>query len=189
MSEGCRFSPPDQQSQRATGDFHYRTLRQRSGESEQERGFSTRCGVRLRRLQPAPAPTARNRSVAGAWACAWLSFRALKSKFPGVWCLIIIGTQGDASMPRPAASLVGEVGHELTVAIGTLHPRFSPCVQSASIHGAKPNTKGVPPALPGRQSKFDVSGGMPRLSIDETPEREPPKHTHMEFHRWTSTKA
>jgi len=51
------------------------------------------------------------------------------------------------------------------------------------------NTKGVPPALPGRQSKFDVSGGMPRLSIDETPEREPPKHTHMEFHRWTNTKA
>jgi hypothetical protein len=32
--------------------------------------------------------------VAGAWACAWLSFRALKSKFPGVWCLIIIGTEG-----------------------------------------------------------------------------------------------
>jgi hypothetical protein len=55
--------------------------------------------------------------------------------------------------------------------------------------GTYANTKGVPPALPGRQSKFDVSGGMPRLSIDETPEREPPKHTHMEFHRWTNTKA
>ena len=37
-----------------------------------------------------------HRSVAGAWACAWLSFRALKSKFPGVWCLIIIGTEGCA---------------------------------------------------------------------------------------------
>jgi hypothetical protein len=36
----------------------------------------------------------RHPSVAGAWACAWLSFRALKSKFPGVWCLIIIGTEG-----------------------------------------------------------------------------------------------
>jgi hypothetical protein len=38
----------------------------------------------------------QHRSVAGAWACAWLSFRALKSKFPGVWCLIIIGTEGAA---------------------------------------------------------------------------------------------
>ena len=39
-----------------------------------------------------------HRSVAGAWACAWLSFRALKSKFPGVWCLIIIGTEGSIPM-------------------------------------------------------------------------------------------
>jgi hypothetical protein len=65
--------------------------------------------------------------------------------------------------------------------------RFSPFRDVVAL--SLSNTKGVPPALPGRQSKFDVSGGMPRLSIDETPEREPPKHTHMEFHRWTSTKA
>ncbi len=44
----------------------------------------------------------------------------------------------------------------------------------------------VPPALPGRQQQFDVSGGNPRLSTDETPHREPPKHTNMELHRWTS---
>src|SRR5450432_2811235 len=36
---------------------------------------------------------------------------------------------------------------------------------------------GDPPALPGRQSKFDISGGRPRLSIGETPEREPPKQS------------
>jgi hypothetical protein len=36
---------------------------------------------------------------------------------------------------------------------------------------------GDPPALPGRQSKFDISGGRPRLSIGETPEREPPKRS------------
>src|SRR5216684_2009347 len=33
---------------------------------------------------------------------------------------------------------------------------------------------GVPPALPGRQQKFDVSGGRPPWAIDETPNREPP---------------
>src|SRR6266568_6465301 len=33
---------------------------------------------------------------------------------------------------------------------------------------------GVPPALPGRQQKFDISGGRHRRSIDETPNREPP---------------
>src|SRR6201981_1640306 len=33
---------------------------------------------------------------------------------------------------------------------------------------------GVPPALPGRQQKFDISGGRLRESIDETPNREPP---------------
>jgi hypothetical protein len=40
------------------------------------------------------------------------------------------------------------------------------------------NTKGDPPALPGRQSKFDISGGRPRLSIGETPEGQAPKHSH-----------
>ena len=48
---------------------------------------------------------------------------------------------------------------------------------------------GVPPALPGRHSKFDVCGSSPRLSIDETPPREPPKHTNLELHRWTSWRA
>ena len=43
---------------------------------------------------------------------------------------------------------------------------------------SRPNTKGDPPALPGRQSKFDISGGRPRLSIGEIPERKPPKHSH-----------
>ena len=33
---------------------------------------------------------------------------------------------------------------------------------------------GVPPALPGRQQKFDISGGRHRRAIDETPNREPP---------------
>src|SRR5437762_5978678 len=33
---------------------------------------------------------------------------------------------------------------------------------------------GVPPALPGRQQKFDISGGRPPGSIDETLNREPP---------------
>src|SRR6516164_8612214 len=33
---------------------------------------------------------------------------------------------------------------------------------------------GVPPALPGRQQKFDISGGRLRRAIDETPNREPP---------------
>jgi hypothetical protein len=42
----------------------------------------------------------RHRSVAGAWACAWLSFRAVKSKFPGVWCLIIFGTEGQPLAER-----------------------------------------------------------------------------------------
>jgi hypothetical protein len=51
------------------------------------------------------------------------------------------------------------------------------------------NPMGVPPALPGRQSEFDVCGGSPRLSIDETPPREPPKHTNWELHRWTSWRA
>src|SRR6516162_8699206 len=38
-----------------------------------------------------------------------------------------------------------------------------------------PQTKiGVPPALPGRQQKFDISGGRLRRAIDETPNREPP---------------
>jgi NADPH:quinone reductase len=54
---------------------------------------------------------------------------------------------------------------------------------------ARSNPLGVPPALPGRQSKFDVCGGSPRLSIDETPPREPPKHTNLELHRWTSWRA
>ena len=35
--------------------------------------------------------------------------------------------------------------------------------------------KGVPPALPGRQQKFDISGGRLPRSIDETPNREPPR--------------
>ena len=35
------------------------------------------------------------------------------------------------------------------------------------------NTKGVPPALPGRQSKFDVSGGLPQLKVDEASNRQP----------------
>jgi len=46
---------------------------------------------------------------------------------------------------------------------------------------ARANTMGDPPALPGRQWKFDISGGRPGRSIDETPGREPPKHTQMEF--------
>src|SRR5580698_10342618 len=50
----------------------------------------------------------RHRSMAGAWACAWLSFRALKSKFPGVWCLTFIGTEGTA---RNARKMI--VGHSL----------------------------------------------------------------------------
>src|SRR4030088_250273 len=33
---------------------------------------------------------------------------------------------------------------------------------------------GVPPALPGRQQKFDISGGRHRRAIDETPNREQP---------------
>src|SRR5881394_4076268 len=33
---------------------------------------------------------------------------------------------------------------------------------------------GVPPALPGRQQKFDISGGRPPGSIDETLNSEPP---------------
>ena len=33
---------------------------------------------------------------------------------------------------------------------------------------------GVPPALPGRQQKFDVSGGRHRRSVGEAPNREPP---------------
>jgi len=33
---------------------------------------------------------------------------------------------------------------------------------------------GVPPALPGRQQRFDISGSRPRRAIDETPNREPP---------------
>src|ERR1700681_2949245 len=33
---------------------------------------------------------------------------------------------------------------------------------------------GLPPALPGRQQKFDISGGRHRRAIDETPNREQP---------------
>src|SRR5262249_1933629 len=33
---------------------------------------------------------------------------------------------------------------------------------------------GVPPALPGRQQRVDISGSRPRRAIDETPNREPP---------------
>jgi hypothetical protein len=51
----------------------------------------------------------------------------------------------------------------------------SACCRISSSH-----PMGVPPALPGRQSEFDVCGGGPRLSIDETPPREPPKHTILE---------
>src|SRR6201997_2280990 len=36
------------------------------------------------------------------------------------------------------------------------------------------NQKGVPPALPGRQQKFDVSGDRLPRPTDETPNREPP---------------
>jgi hypothetical protein len=52
--------------------------------------------------------------VAGAWACAWLSFRALKSKFPGVWCLIIIGPEGPAEL-----DLVAERRHRARGALAT----------------------------------------------------------------------
>lgn len=41
-------------------------------------------------------------------------------------------------------------------------------------------TKGFPSALPGRQSKFDISRSRPRLSIDETLGCESPKHAYEE---------
>ena len=75
-----------------------------------------------------------------------------------------------------AADLRMGVASEVT----TLDPRF--------FHQTS-NTMGVPPALPGRQYKINISRGAPRLSIDETPDREPPKHTHEEFHQRTSTGA
>ena len=55
---------------------------------------------------------------------------------------------------------------------------FSGIVTRKQAVAEPPNTKGDPPALPGRQSKFDISGGRPRLSIGEIPKRKPPKHSH-----------
>ena len=41
----------------------------------------------------------------------------------------------------------------------------------------------------GGSRSLTFAGVVPGLSIDETPLREPPKHTNMEFHRWTSCES
>jgi hypothetical protein len=71
---------------------------------------------------------------------------------------------------------------ELMIDIATMHtaaPATRLRIVALTVFQAaailETNTKGDPPALPGRQSKFDISGGRPRLFFGETPEREPQK--------------
>ena len=51
------------------------------------------------------------------------------------------------------------------------------------------NPMGVPPALPGRQQKFDISGGRHRRAIDEIPNREPPSTREESHDRWTAMRG
>lgn len=112
-----------------------------------------------------------------------LSRFLVATAFANMLCILFMRTLRPAAPPsrsEAVAGLVPGAGERVerwaTIVMFRGHRRD---IGHGNVADRALHDEGDPPALPGRQQKIDISGGVPRLSIDETLGPAAPRHTYV----------